>query len=179
MNSDIVVLLEAEHALLADLRRQLHRCALAEAAEALFKRFATTLGGHLTAVRKVVYPGLKSAGWKDVRSDLLLAHARLTHAFAELITLKPATGAFAEALGEVLEGARQLIDLERAELLPWLRGHLDAAQRMSLGLAAEVYLSHARHTEPREPRQHVSDWLEEARLLLSGVNAPPAAAGPG
>jgi hypothetical protein len=176
MKTDIVALLEAEHEQLSRLRRQLRLCPRIEAAEPLFKRFATTLGGHLTAVRKVVYPGLKSVGWKDVRSDLLLAHARLSHSFAELLTLKTSTGAFAEALADVMEATRGLVELERAELLPWLRAHLDAAQRMSLGLAAEGYLVHAGHAAGHEPRQHASEWLEEARLLLSGVHAPPAAA---
>jgi hypothetical protein len=176
MKNDIVVLLEAEHERLAQLRRQLRRCPRLEAAEPLFRRFSASLGGHLTAVRKIVYPGLKAAGWKDIRSELLLAHARLAHAFAELLTLKTATAAFADVLTDVLEATRQLIDREQAELLPWLRTHLDGAQRMSMGLAAEVYLAPPGHASGHETRQHPSDWLEEARLLLSGVNAPPAAA---
>jgi hypothetical protein len=178
MQNDIAMLLEAEHALLEQLRRQVHRCPRLDAAEPLFRRFATTLGGYLTVVRKVVYPALRSAGWKDVRSDLLLGHTRLTQAFAELLTLKMATAAFAEGLAGVLEATRHLVEQESAELLPWLRAHLDVAQRLSLGLAAEAYLAHAGPASAHEPRLHLSDWLEEARLLLGGVNTPPAAAGP-
>lgn len=176
MKHDIVALLHNDHALLAELGGQLRRSPNLAAAEPLFRRFAGALGGHLTAVRKVVYPALKSVGWKNVPSQLLVGQARLTHAFADLLTLKIATAAFAEALSDVLEATARLLDLEHAHLLPLLREHVDDGQRMALGIAAEDYLPHPDRPVENEPRLHVSDWIEEARLLLGGVNAPPAAA---
>jgi hypothetical protein len=61
--SDICALFAAEHASLAQLATQLHASQRPAAAQRLFKHFAAALGGHLTAVRRVIYPALKAIGW--------------------------------------------------------------------------------------------------------------------
>lgn len=184
MKNDIVTVLRADHALLAQLAQELARPPLRPgpspaAAQQCFRDFSAALAGHLTAVRKVVYPALKSVGWRDVSSDLLIGHARLTHAFAELLTRKPDTRAFADGLCELLEATHRMVAEEQRRLLPLLSEHLDPAQRLSVGLEAGAYLVHesAQHLPLR--RHGPSEWLEEARLLLGGVHAPPAAAAPG
>ncbi|CAG0945454.1 hypothetical protein GPROT2_03223 [Gammaproteobacteria bacterium] len=184
MKNDIVAVLRADHALLTQLAQELPRPPLRPgplpaAAQQCFRDFSAALAGHLTAVRKVVYPALKSVGWRDVSSDLLIGHAQLTHAFAELLTRKPDTGAFADGLGDLLEATHRMVAEEQRRLLPLLSEHLDPAQRLSVGLEAGAYLVHesAQHLPLR--RHGPSEWLEEARLLLGGVHAPPAAAAPG
>lgn len=176
MKNDIVAVMRADHAQLARLAHELRACPSLGAAQHCFRDFSAALAGHLTAVRKVVYPALKSVGWKDVSSDVLIGHARLTHAFAELLTLKPDTGEFADGLADLLEATCRLVGDEQHRLLPLLGEHLDAAQRLTVGLEAEAYLVHdpEQHLPPR--RHGAAEWLEEARLLLGGVHAPPAAA---
>jgi hypothetical protein len=170
METDICGLLAGDHASLAHFARRLRGSHRPAAAQLLFKHFAAALGGHLTAVRRVVYPALKSVGWKDIGSELLVSHARLSRSFAELLTIGHDNAHHADALAEVLRATEQLMEREHAEMLPVLRDHLDAAQRMALALEAEPYL--ARHvSDPHGPHLHVSDWLDEARLLLGGLGA--------
>ena len=172
MTLTIDALLDRDHAVLRQLAQEMRSCARPAAARALFKQFTAALGGHLTAGRKVVRPVLASAGWSDPRCDLLLGETHFTHTFAELLTLKLDTAAFTEALSDVLEATDQLVKREQDELLPLLREHLDEAQLLSLALEAERYLVHP-GMEEHSLRLHASDWLEEARLLLGGLQATP------
>ena len=174
MKNDITALLAADHALLTELATDLHAAPHPATARLLFRHFAAALGGHLTGVRKVVYPSLKAVGWKDVPSDLLLGHAQLTHAFAELLTLAHDSGEFADALADLLEGTAQLIEQERTQLLPLLDQHLDASQRLGLHLEAAPYFAHTQ-ADPHRLRLHATDWLEEARLLLGAGDRLPSA----
>ncbi|HEY0856539.1 MAG TPA: hemerythrin domain-containing protein [Albitalea sp.] len=176
MKNDIVAVLRADHALLTRQADELRACVSPAAAQQRFRDFSAVLGGHLTAVRKVVYPALKSVGWKDVSSELLIGHARLTHAFAELLTLKSETGAFADGLAVLLEATCRLVSEEQLRLLPLLGEQLDAAQRLAVGLDAQAYVVHEAGQHPPIGRHGPTEWLEEARLLLGGVHAPPAAA---
>lgn len=176
MKNDIVAVLRADHALLDLLAHELRACAAPAAAHQTFRHFSAALGGHLTAVKKVIYPALKSVGWKDVRSDLLVGHARLTRAFAELLTLKTDSAVFADGLSDLLEATARLLELEQHELLPVLERRLDPAQRLTIGLEAGAYVAPDAAPRPHAERLPASEWLEEARLLLGGVHAPPAAA---
>ena len=139
------------------------------------------LGGHLTAVKRVVYPALQAVGWKNVNSTLLLGHAKLTHAFADVLTLKKTSAVFAEALDDLLDATDRLLDRERADLLPILREQLTAGTRIALAAEATQYLAHPRRAEARDAvRLSARDWIEEARLLLGGMRVEDiAAAGDG
>src|SRR5258706_3353723 len=97
---DIVAVLDEDHARLVELAGRLRSSPRPGLAIPQFNDFAVALGGHLTAVKRVVYPALKAVGWKEVNSTMLLGHAKLTHAFAELLTLKKASGIFAESLSD-------------------------------------------------------------------------------
>jgi hypothetical protein len=55
---------------------------------------------------------------------------------------------------------------------------LDAAQRLTIGLEAEACVVRGPDAHGAAKRNAGAEWLEEARLLLGGVNAPPAAALP-
>lgn len=178
MKNDIVAVLRADHALLVQLAQELRACVSQAAVQQRFRDFAAALGGHLTAVSKAVHPGLRSVGWKDVRSDLLTGHAQLTHAFAELLTLKGDSGSFADALADLLDATMHLIEQEQHTLLPLLGQHLDAAQRLTIGLEAQAYVARDPDALGAAKRNSAAEWLEEARLLLGGLHAPPAAALP-
>jgi hypothetical protein len=167
--NDICPLLAGDHASLEQLATQLRAAHRPAAAQRLFKHFAAALGGHLTAVRRVIYPALKALGWKDISSELLVGHARLSRSFAELLTVEHDNAHHADALADVLRATEQMIARERAQLLPVLRGHLDTAQRMALALEAEPYLAKPHGGDPHGTNLHVADWLEEARLLLGGL----------
>jgi hypothetical protein len=174
MENDICALLAGDHASLAQLVKQLRSAQRPVAAQLLFKHFAAALGGHLTAVRRVIYPALKSVGWKGISSEMLVGHARLGRSFAELLTLGHDSAEHADALADVLLATEQVMDREHAEMLPVLRDHLDAAQRMALALEVEPYLARHHGSDPHGPHLHVTDWLEEARLLLGGLGGSPS-----
>jgi hemerythrin HHE cation binding domain-containing protein len=174
MQHDIVALLDEDHGRLIELSRQLRACALPARALARFDDFALVLGGHLNAVRKIVYPALKDIGWKNVSSTLLLGHVKLTRRFAELLTLRQPNGAFAEALNDLLEATRHVIERERDQLLPLLRAQLSAAARLAMAVDAAQYLA---HLERPTRSAGIRDWVEEARLLLGGTRTPQGLAG--
>jgi hypothetical protein len=115
-------------------------------------------------MRRVVYPAIGP----QAPSDLPLHDAAFTHSFAELLTLQPDTGAFDEALADLLDATAHLIEREQVHLLPWLSQILDDAQRLSLALEAEPYLA-PMATDSLGSRRQVTDWIEEARLLLGGL----------
>lgn len=174
MKNDVVTLLRGNHQLLHRLMRQLKDCARPEQARILFKQFSLALGGQLGCMNKVVYPALKSQGWTGVRSDLLVGHAKLAHALAEVLTLKPDSGAFADCLGDLLEATAYVLDQEAADFLPLIERTFDSAQRVALGLDAEPYLDAGiDDVDPLDSR-YMSEWLEEARLVLGGLQAPTA-----
>ncbi|HJV63460.1 MAG TPA: hemerythrin domain-containing protein [Albitalea sp.] len=173
MKHEIAAVLEADHDLLRRMGLDLRACAPADA-PARFKQFAAALGGHLNAIEKAVYPGLRSMGWKDVSSDVLVRHARLSHSFAELLTLRHDAGSFATELAGLLDATERLLDHERRDLLPLLARHLDAAQRLVMGLEAQRYLEHRDSARTEEARFPVSEWIEEARLLLGGLQSSSA-----
>jgi len=177
MPHDIVDLLGEAHARLAERVRELRACARPLAARVHFDDFAVHLGAHLTVIRRVVYPALKTVGWRNINSSLLIGHAKLTHAFAELLVLKDADGVFVEALADVLEATERLLEREREALLPLLAEHLVPGERLALAADASRYLPPPPRAE--RPASGVvpataRDWIEEARLLLSSVpNAEP------
>jgi hypothetical protein len=168
MKEDITVLLGHDHQLLLRIMRELEAASDEQSSQVRFRHFAAALGGHLSAIRKVIYPALKALRWKDVSSDLLVGHAKLTHSFAELLTLPTDSVLFKQQLGALLLATRSLLECETQELLPLLTSHLDAVHRMSLALDARPYLLHddADDTAARIP---VAEWIEEARLLLGGA----------
>lgn len=170
MKNDVVTLLRGNHQILRRLMRQFRDCTRPEQARIVFKRFSLALGGQLGCMNKVIYPALKSLRWKGVRSDLLVGHAKLAHALAEVLTLKPDSGAFVDALGDLLEATAHVLDQEAAGFLPLLERTFDSAQRGALGLDAEPYLGACVEADPLDSRY--SDWLEEARLILGGLQAP-------
>jgi hypothetical protein len=175
MQHDIVGLLGENHARLAELSQALRACARPRAALAQFDEFAVMLGAHLTLAKRVIYPALKGVGWRNVSSTLLLGHARLTQAFAELLTLKRANGAFADALADLLEATERVVERERSELLPILAQHFSAGERLALAAEAREYLPdtprRASRPEAEQERQNARDWIEEARLLLGGLRS--------
>jgi hypothetical protein len=174
MQHDIVGLLGENHARLAESSLALRACARPQAAFAQFDEFAVLLGAHLTLAKRVIYPALKGVGWRNVSSTLLLGHARLTQAFAELLTLKRANGAFADALADLLEATECVVERERSELLPLLAQHFGAGERLALAVEARQYLPDgaARASRPaRLERRNARDWIEEARLLLGGLRS--------
>src|SRR2546423_14528275 len=116
MRHDIVGFLDEDHARLADLAQGLRACARPAAAVAQFNEFAVLLGAHLVVLRRVIYPALKAVGWKNVSSSLLVGHAKLTQAFAEILTLKKASGQFADALGDLLDATGPVLERETREL---------------------------------------------------------------
>ena len=173
MQQDIVAVLDEDHGRLIELSRCLGSSAQPGLALTHFNQFAVMLGGHLTAVRKVVYPALKAIGWAGITSTLLICHAELTHSFAELLTLKKASGLFAESLSDVLDATQRLIERERRELFPVLREQVSPGLRLAMALDANRYLAHHFHAPPPATgdivRQSTRDWVEEARLLLGGM----------
>jgi hypothetical protein len=173
MKHSIDALLDRDHVELLHLRRELGSSDRAASARPLFRQFAAVLGGHLTALRRVVYPAVGP----PVPFDLTLHDAEFTHSFAELLTLKPDTAAFAEALPDLLDATARLVERERLHLLPWLMQHLDDAQRLSLALEAEPYLAPSA-LDGHGVRQQATDWIEEARLLLGGLAVAPESPSP-
>lgn len=179
MKNDIVATLAADHVLLAKLGRELRSCPHLDKAQVLLRQFSRALGGHLSAFRKVVHPALRSAGWKDVPSDLLVGHAKLTHAFADLLTINPQSASFAEHLGDLLDAMDQLLERERAELLPLLEANLDESERIGLSMDVDPYLVSSDEDDVAlASRWPLSEMMDEARLLLGGLAALyPAADG--
>ena len=170
MPKDIIAVLDEDQARLAELGRRVRCCAQPAAAITQFNDFAVALGGHLTAVKRVVYPALKAVGWKNVSSTLLVGHAKLTHAFADLLTLKKPSGVFAESLSDLLDATDHLLAREREDLLPILREELTPGTRIAMAAEAAHYLAQPRHAGRRDlVRQTVRDWIDEARLLLGGM----------
>lgn len=154
-------------------------CAQPSLALVQFNQFAVVLGGHLAAVKKVVYPALKAIGWTGINSTLLIGHAKLTHSFAEQLTLKKGTGLFAESLSDLLDGTQRLIKHEQAELFPVLQQQLGTALRLSMALDAARYLAQPLSPAPGDlVRQSTREWVEEARLLLGGMRTADEFADP-
>jgi hypothetical protein len=170
MKSDIAAVLRTDHALLEQLSLELCECTRrSSAVTPVFRHFADVLGGHLTAMKKAVYPVLKSLGWKDVDSTLLVAHAELTHAFADLLTLQPRSVQFEGTLLHVIDAAMHVIVLERRHLLPLLERDLDRAQRWALGLEVQPYLGPLASGVAPSARMSASERLEEARVLFGSL----------
>jgi hypothetical protein len=177
MKNDVVTLFRDNHQLLRRLMRQLKDCARPEQARVFFKQFSLALGGQLGGMNKVVYPALKSLGWAGVRSDMLVGHAKLAQGLAEVLTLKPGNGDFADALGDLLDATLVVLDQEAEHLLPLLERQFDGAQRLALGLDVEPYLAAGTEVDSLDSR-YMSDWLEEARLILGGLQAPAEVVAP-
>lgn len=178
MKNDIHATLAADHALLEKLGKELRSCPHLDKAQLLLRQFSRALGGHLSAMRKVVYPALRSAGWKDVPSDLLVGHAKLTHAFAELLTIKPQSGSFAEQLGDLLDAMDQVLERERIDLLPLLQSNLDESERLGLSLDVDPYLISSDEDDVAlAGHGPLSEMMDEARLLLGGLTALHPASG--
>jgi hypothetical protein len=173
MKNDAVTLLRDNHQLLCRLMRQLRSCASAEQARVFFKQFSLALGGQLGGMNKVIYPALKSLGWAGVRSDMLVGHAKLAQGLAEVLTLKPDSGHFADALSDLLDATTFVLDQEAEHLLPLLERRFDGAQRLALALDIEPYLAAGSEADQLDPL-YMTDWLEEARLILGGLQAVPA-----
>jgi hypothetical protein len=167
VQQDIVTVLGEDHVRLTQLSRTLRACSRASVAILQFNEYAVLLGGHLTAIRKVVYPALKAIGWKDVSSTLLVGHAKLAHAFAEVLTLPKSSGQFADALSDLLDATERLLECERHHLFPILRAELAPDVRLALAVDAAQYLV------PPAVRQTHRDWIEEARLLMGAMHPAP------
>ena len=176
MKIDIVSLLRDNHEKLFQSTRQLRECTRQEAARLLFKQFSLTLGGHLGCMNKVVYPALKSQRWKGIQSDMLVGHAKLAHALAEALTLKADGGAFSDCLVDLVDATAYVLDQEREHLLPVIENQFDIAQRLAMGLDAEPYLYTGEEADAVDSRYAASDWLEEARLILGGLQVTTPAA---
>ena len=82
MQNEIVGVLDEDHVRLGELAAGLRACHRPAYALRQFDEFAQLLGGHLLVMKRIVYPALKTIGWKDVSSVLLLGHARLSRSFA-------------------------------------------------------------------------------------------------
>jgi len=181
MQHDIVDLLGENHARLAERGRSLRACARPLAALAQFQAYALVLGAHLAVLKRVIYPALKTAGWKNVSSTLLVGHAKLTQAFAEVLTLKKGNGAFADALDDLLDATDSVVERERADLLPLLAALLTSGERLAMATEGARFLPDeaplAEQPGGETGRQTARDWIEEARLLLGGMR-PPAAQEP-
>ena len=175
MRHDIVGFLDEDHARLADLARGLRACAQPAAAVAQFNEFAVLLGAHLSVLKRVIYPALKAVGWKNVSSSLLVGHAKLTQAFAELLTLKKGNGQFADSLSDLLDATDRVLERERAELLPILAEAATPGERLAMAAEAAQFLPESARSSTRaydeSGRLSVRDWIEEARLLLGGMKA--------
>lgn len=174
MKNDIATVLSADQELLRDLAREMRTCWRADAARAKFRQFSTALGGHLSALKNVVYPGLKAAGFKGTYSEVFSRHTVLSRSFAELLTIREESSAFTSRLAELLGAAERLIDAERRELLPLLAERLDSAQRLTMGIEAQDYLAHSSDPSSEDSRFPAAEWLEEARLLIGGFSATPS-----
>lgn len=177
MQNEIVGVLDEDHVRLGELAAGLRACPRPAFALRQFDEFAQLLGGHLLVMKRIVYPALKTIGWKDVSSVLLLGHARLSRGFAELLTLKRANGAFADALSDLLDATEHLLEAERTELRPILVRHFSVGARLAMAADAVLYLP-PRASAGAPPavhtlRQSARDWVEEARLLLSGLRPEP------
>jgi hypothetical protein len=182
MQHDIVGLIDEDHARLTELANALRACARPAAAVAQFNDFAVALGAHLSVLKRVIYPALKAVGWKNVSSSLLVGHAKLTQAFAELLTLKKADGLFADSLADLIDATGQVLERERTELLPMLAELLSPGERLAMAADAAQFLPEAARPPGRpasDPgRQSVRDWIEEARLLLGGMHSSASAQEP-
>lgn len=175
MKNDILATLAADHALLAKLGRELRACPHLDKAQVLLRQFSRALGGHLSAIRKVVHPALRASGWKDVPSDLLVGHAKLTHAFAELLTIKPRSAGFADHLGDLLDAMDQVLERERRDMFPLLESNFDVPERLGLSMDVDPYLvSPDEDDVDLASRWPLSEMMEEARLLIGGLTARPA-----
>lgn len=177
MNNKIIDSLDESHRALCSLGGQLERSTRTDDASRLFRQFALALGSHLGTMNKVVYPSLQNQdpNLHAAQAELMMGHARLAHSLADLLTLKPQSSAFAEGLGDLLEATRQITAREVDVLFPMLR-KLDDSQILAMTLDADAYLAPLAEPEP-DPAdvKFVSDWLEEARLLLGTlptVSAP-------
>jgi hypothetical protein len=176
MNRKIIHSLEESHRALHKLGGQLELASRTEDAERLFRQFALALGGHLGTMNKVVYPSLQNQdpSLRAAQGQLMMGHARLAQSLADLLTLKAHSSAFTESLQDLLEATRQTMAREVDVLFPMLRS-LDDAQILTMMLDADAYLA-----PPAEPETDpanvkiVSDWLEEARLLLGTLPTAPA-----
>lgn len=171
MKHQIATVLHTDHELMTQIARELRACTQPALAHLKFKQLSAVLGGHLAALKKVVYPGLKSLGWPEVSSELLVVQAQLTHVFAEVLTLKSESAALSDALSDVLEVMQRMVDAERRSLLPVLSRHLDPVQQLTLGVEAQRYLSHPSEHERLDSRIPLGEWMEEARIVLGGLHA--------
>jgi hypothetical protein len=171
MPKDIVALLEEDSASLQRLISDLRRCPRMDNALALSRKFSSGLGGHLAAIRNVVYPALRSMRWKDVRMDVLVGHAHLSRTLAGVLTLRPGTTAFTESLAELLNATEHLLEQEQRHLLDQLADGLLEAERHMMASDAERFLTATAACRSDQPpsRMASDEWLEEARLLIGGM----------
>jgi len=172
MKNEVLDTLATSQRTLESLGQQLRQSARRDEATQLFRQYALALGAHLGTMNKAVFPALQAlddADTREAQSCLMLGHAKLAHCLAELLTFKVESAAFVETLSDLLDAAREVIACERETLLPLLR-RLDDAHLLSMALDAQAYLPAAQEVDadPSNVR-FVSEWLEEARLLLGGL----------
>jgi hypothetical protein len=182
MKNEVLDTLATSQRTLESLGQQLRQSPRRDEAAQLFRQYALALGAHLGTVNKAVFPalqGLPDEATRETQTCLMLGHAKLAHCLAELLTFKVESAAFVETLADLLDATAEVIACERDTLLPLLQ-RLDRAQLLSMALDAQAYLPAAREPEPDPANvRFVSEWLEEARLLLGSVpteTRPPQSA---
>jgi len=170
MKNNLVDSLTESHRALGTLGDQLRCTVRPDEAARLFRQFALALGSHLGTMNKAVYPNLQTQdpSSRHAQASLMLGHARLAHALAELLTLKPRSSAFTDAVRDLLDATRETLSREVEVLFPMLH-MLDDSQALAMALDADPYLAPLAEADAEaDPAnvKYVSDWMEEARLLL-------------
>lgn len=177
MNKDLIQVMTENHAVLGWLSGRL-RLTRSAGKSLLFNEFARALGAHQTLIDQTVIPALKSCGWRGVSSDVLAGHMALKRGLAELLTLRPGSAGFDEALEGLLQGLAAQCALERDKLLPRLRQLLDAGQRRMLGCEAELHLTQILGDESRlddiDIARPVDELLAEAHVVLASLSGAAA-----
>lgn len=170
MSKDIVAVVLENHAALAWLSERLPAADRRPAQRLLFDEYAKALGGHLRAIDAVVIPALRSKGWRNLSSAVLVGHVELKGQLADLLTVDAEAPDFEGAFAALVVNVATQAERENKQLLPLLSRQFNARERLMLG--GEALEHRERVMGDGVPSfadsQPAAELVAEARLVLGG-----------
>jgi hypothetical protein len=168
---------------IAALGNSITRCSRRTAVWPFFRQLCDLAALHVQARDRLLLPAWQRAGWNEVSSDGLLAHARFKRALAELVVSPPGTPAFAGALTRFMRAVSAQREADEYWLLPGLRGGLELAERRALFNDIEALYETGRpaeHADCPAPNANGVDrgrsMVKEAATVLALIQPPAAPA---